>query len=739
MKFFFHRAFLVFLLLTAYAHAEGERACRFPQSPSYEGNIFEPSTWPVTDLEAFSSGRLGVIRPTYDHFYLFIAHRVLSGLAITPDDVERLRRHDPCWHNKARNYGYNYDPTREEVFQAAQHQWREQRDKITEIPSPGEISGMRMSVGGYQEYFNCYADAFRTAAKALEARLAAYGHTPAVLDWVRAQDRVFANCKSPAVMPDDAPPSAPRWLHLDRDYQQAAALFYAGQYDDAIKRFDAIAATSDSPWQEIAPYLAARALIRSAQPTPPDTYISSTLLGKAEARLKNMLDKNPDSPMRKDMERLLQYAQLRTDPETVLGVLEKRFAAEQLPASIGQDVTDFWMAYRENGEAGPLPPFSLWLRTLRGNDPAPALEQWQKSRTLPWLVAALQLAKTDTPELAVLLSAAEQVPTESPAYVTAQYHLARLARDDRTALRIVDKILNLPATQRSIQDVNAFKRIGVARATTLTEFARYAPRQSAMKHHGILPNLDDDSVDVFNQGLPLDDLVKVHAMKELPDAFRRELSIVIWTRAFVLKRRDLSRQFTPAIKRLLPESAKLIDDMLKAPDEKTRQAVGAMLMARYPGLVGNMTSSITYTEKLDQIALANMHQDFKQESSRNNWWCSFPESLWWARKPPAEIPQEPEPPAFLSTQALAALRDERKELRTIVNATDYLSDLVLAWAKKSPRDPRLPQALHMLIRSSRGGCVDANSSGAMFRHLHKYFPTSHWAKITRVHYPKNLS
>lgn len=734
MKTLRHVILSISLILAASVHADGERACRFPQAPSYEGNIFEPSTWPVTDLEAYSSGRLGVIRPSYDHYYLFIAHRVLSGLAITPDDVERLRRHDPCWYNEARNYGYNYDPTRDEAFQAAQHQWREQRDKITEIPSAGEISGMRMSVGGYQEYLNCYADAFRTAAKVLEARLAAYGHPPAVLDWVRAQDRVFVNCESPAAMPDDAPPSAPRWLHLDRDYQQAAALFYAGQYDDAIKRFDAIAATSDSPWREIAPYLAARALIRSAQPTVQRDYLDRDKLEVAETRLKSMLDNNPDDPMRKDMGRLLQYVQLRTQPETVLAALETRFAASRLPESIGQDVTDFWMAYRSSGEIDALLPFSYWLQTLRSDNFATAFEQWQKSRSLPWLVAALQLAKTDTPELAVLLSAAEQVPAKSPAYVTAQYHLARLARDDRTALRIVDEVLNLPAMQRSIQDVNAFKRIGVARATTLTEFARYAPRQSAMKHYGILPNLDDDSVGFFNQGLPLDDLVKVHTMKELPDAFRRELSIVIWTRAFVLKRHDISRQFAPAIKRLLPESAKLIDDMLKAPDEKTRQAVGAILMARYPGLVGNMTSSITYTKKLDQIALANMRRDFKQESNRDNWWCSFSESIWWARKPPAEIPQEPEPPTFLSAQALAALRDERKQLRTIPNATDYLSDLVLAWAKKSPRDPRLPQALHMLIRSSRGGCVDASNSGAMFRHLHKYFPTSHWAKITRVHY-----
>ena len=83
-------------------------------------------------------------------------------------------------------------------------------------------------------------------------------------EWVRAQDAVFANCQGdPLVLPDPAPPSADPLARADRAYQTAAAYFYATRYDEAAKRFQAIAADTTSPWRPYGRYLAARALIRS--------------------------------------------------------------------------------------------------------------------------------------------------------------------------------------------------------------------------------------------------------------------------------------------------------------------------------------------------------------------------------------------------------------------------------------------------------------------------------------------
>ncbi|SPE26704.1 hypothetical protein SBA3_1280006 [Candidatus Sulfopaludibacter sp. SbA3] len=52
-------------------------------------------------------------------------------------------------------------------------------------------------------------------------------------------------------------------LAAHRRYQIAAAWFYAGDLRKASQLFRDIAAEEDSPWRDIAPYLAARALLRA--------------------------------------------------------------------------------------------------------------------------------------------------------------------------------------------------------------------------------------------------------------------------------------------------------------------------------------------------------------------------------------------------------------------------------------------------------------------------------------------
>ncbi|MBP1150293.1 hypothetical protein [Methylocaldum sp. RMAD-M] len=415
----------LFAAMASAALAEsGKRECRFPEDPSYPGNIFEPPAWPMTDLETYSQGRLGVIKPTYDHFYLFIAYRSLAGLPITQNDMERLRPHDPCWYTDARGF-YGYEPTAEDKFQSALSEWQRARAKVGAVPEVPTID-TRSSHPEYSfvEFLNCHADAFRNAATVLDNRLSAYGQSPQVLDWVKAQD---------------------------------------------------------------------------------------------------------------------------------------------------------------------------------------------------------------------------------------------------------------------------------------------------------------------NEGLPLDELAQIAAMKKLPDKFRRELTLVVWTRAFVLERWDVLRRFAPRIKHLIPEAGRLVDEMLRGPGGNRRRAFGAMLIARYPGMVGNMSDKITYSVALDEFAQVNVRRSMAQDGERENWWCGFPSSVFWAQMGYGTVMDEP-PPKFLSPKSIEALRVERQQLRRTSNATDYLSGLVMAWARTAPRDPRLPEALHMLVRSSRGGCIRQPDSGAMFRHLHTYFPGNRWTKITKVHY-----
>jgi hypothetical protein len=67
-------------------------------------------------------------------------------------------------------------------------------------------------------------------------------------------------------------------------------------------------------------------------------------------------------------------------------------------------------------------------------------------------------------------------------------------------------------------------------------------------------------------------------------------------------------------------------------------------------------------------------------------------------------------------------------------APNYISQQVLQWANRSPDDPRVPEALHLAVNTTRFGCTDEQSgrwSKAAFDLLHRKYPNTPWAKKTK--------
>jgi outer membrane protein assembly factor BamD (BamD/ComL family) len=58
---------------------------------------------------------------------------------------------------------------------------------------------------------------------------------------------------------------------------------------------------------------------------------------------------------------------------------------------------------------------------------------------------------------------------------------------------------------------------------------------------------------------------------------------------------------------------------------------------------------------------------------------------------------------------------------------------VIQWANSHPADPRVPEALHLAVKTTRYGCTDKDSarwSKAAFDVLHNKYPNSPWTKKT---------
>jgi hypothetical protein len=90
-------------------------------------------------------------------------------------------------------------------------------------------------------------------------------------------------------------------------------------------------------------------------------------------------------------------------------------------------------------------------------------------------------------------------------------------------------------------------------------------------------------------------------------------------------------------------------------------------------------------------------------------------------------------PAFVSPAERAVAEQEWSALLRIDSGPNELGRRVLDWAKRNPTDPRVPEALHRVVRATRYGCTNERTgaiSKAAFDLLHSRYPKSSWTAKT---------
>ena len=594
--------------------------------------LFHLTAGPEAPAE-FARGHLGIVLPTYERRYQVIAYRYLSGVGL--NDAERraiLPSPRPM---------------------ADTNPWLVARNRAPGVTPLRQLDPYRQvkKEGYFDTYLNCNDDAFRTAAATLER----IQPTGAAAEWIAAQDVVFSNCSQGATIPQ---PASNPLLRADRAYQIASAKFYSEQYDAARRDFQTIAADAKSPWHGIAPYLAARCLIRAGNFAEAETELRSVapashLLGYVQARL------HPAERMHE-----LALALVRPDSET----------------SIGQDLIDYRMLFDKDVKPQPNDDLTDWIRSFQAGG-AGAVENRRTRHTLPWLVAALQASNPGDAVVPELLAAAREVKSDSPAYINVNYHRVRLLPPN-DARALADRLLagNMPASAR-----NQFRAERMRLARSFEEFLRYAPRRTVAGAQRDL--LDGDSATILDNDIPLAMLRQASTSPLLPDAVRRQLINVISVRTLLLAR------------------APNFDDVFA--------------LLKTPGMHPYVDSGYgRYTEELTKI-----------DPYRDNWWCIDGPRR---DRPFQSQPGSPGAP-FLPASARAQTAAEWQKLQSLPTAPDWLAAQTLAFAQAHPQDPRVPEALYLVVRATRYGCTGGQTgdfSHRAFDLLHRRYAATDWAAKT---------
>jgi hypothetical protein len=242
------------------------------------------------------------------------------------------------------------------------------------------------------------------------------------------------------------------------------------------------------------------------------------------------------------------------------------------------------------------------------------------------------------------------------------------------------------------------------------------------------PLYDFDDARVLNQQLPLSILKEAAKDQSVPNHLRQDLAQAAWIRAVLLGDFKTADELVTILNSLIPTLSSALSDFSMTTQAEDKKFSALYTWLKFPGIEPVVDMGIGRNTPLNQ-----------QDTYRDNWWCgaAFDSST-------APVGEEDEilsftkstlsAPLFLTDAQRQAGTQQWTTLRTLGAIPNYLSKQVIQWATKNPSDKRVPEALHLVVNSTRYGCPDKETgrwSKAAFDLLHRTYPNTTWAKKTK--------
>jgi hypothetical protein len=411
-----------------------------------------------------------------------------------------------------------------------------------------------------------------------------------------------------------------------------------------------------------------------------------------------------------------------------------------------------------------------WIFTFESDDQtayAHAFAKWRATDSSAWLVAALTKTKPNSRGFERLLRAAQAVDRDAPAFPSIAFNLVRLQLAlgrKAEARKLLDDIVSWQSGILPVSAQNQFLELRMALAVSLSEFLRFAQRRPVTfydegryanlsdlleiqksswgdysdnkeefeqktdeRFRELLPwndrlTFDEHTVDIFNWHFPLAALKEAAADPALPDYLRGRMKLAVWTRAILLKNDAIAQQVAPDVIKLAPEIASIFQSYLDVRTERERRDAALYILLKQPTLSPLVVGGLPLSETAEDL-------DYYFESS---WWCTPSDTEYDDQS--NEVPKFVAKPGFLTAEQLAAAARERAALISVGDGKSYLGRQVLEWARRSPTDKRVPEALFIGAKANgqyKYGCngweYDRDTSAELEKMLRENYPNSEWA------------
>lgn len=730
----------VVLLSGTWAHAGNIKTV-----PTYEDSYFMDTDKFVNRAQSdvaqgdFKLGNLGVLLTSYGREPLFLAYRALT---LEPAVLARQHRDTakPGWDSDEITGGVPM--------------WVSARTEAgaTDLPDPIE-QYKTMPNQGYGQYLNCANSAFNVAADTLKklTQDAKVSKTD-VMQWVQAQDEVFRFCAdpkgaAPKVELTELKASAAPRLRALRQYQIAAAYFYAGDFSQALRRFDSMAADKAHPLRAWAALSAMRSMlrttsldgglsseirrIRASQDAPPVKRAAFNLAQDKDrasreisfTQIQKRAEKTLADPGLKEIHpattKLVAQAALMIAPEKLYAESSERLARWDVDmvnnrslddwVSLGDKLFDYGGNLTVLANLRTRHEFFDWIRTIQGctdnlrspnntgscvQEHAHAVNKWQSSRARTWLVAAVMTAYEADPTMEQVQQAAKQVTADAPEYLTLRYHLARYLRQNghfqdawATLAPVLDQ-LKTAGPKRSRSALNLLRQEAVANASSLEQALPYLLRNGGRA-------LAADGDEMLNRRLSAQDLLNLAQSPQIEPALRDQLRVAAWWRADMSNNTALASAAAKAVAQSTQAVNRAAASYAASTDAGERRFQLAKAALDYN------ISPLLYWGKGDFGA--------RRAAGPAAFWCSFNPADFAV---PFKVQRTPEVRLAPST-GNTALMAELAAFENAGTGADWLGRIALERWKGHEQDPVLRAMLQAVIKSESLPCASPASAGLL--------------------------
>jgi len=385
-----------------------------------------------------------------------------------------------------------------------------------------------------------------------------------------------------------------------------------------------------------------------------------------------------------------------------------------------------------------------------------SIAKWEKEKSLPWLVAALAASDLHTEDIHPLLKAADAIPNSSAGYLTVRYYALRLmiASGKSDAARSeLDRLLKRKESDLPLGSRNLLNEERLKLTTSLEDLVQHAPETpvpsevdfntgeevaaDSTENQPGQPLFNRYAAETFVKRLPLAVMIQAAESAVLPKPLRREVARTAWVRSVLIDDLSSADKLQPVLQDLDTPLWRAMESFRSTTNNAKKHFVGLFVILNNPGTKPSVRESSLRRATLGEL-----------DEYRDNWWCTDMGFIAnWGQSYESYnkdvnlkfVDRDPDFPfpAWLTEAQKASARAEWGKLSKVGTAPNYLAEQVIAYANEHGEDPLVPQALHLVVRSTRFGCTNAETSRfskAAFDFLHEHYPHSEWAGKTRYYY-----